>query len=299
MSRRVTASRVTYLVISLSLCSSLLHSASLQAEEAPSVEEVARQLANPNTSLGSLAFPVDYVKYRGSTPGADDQSAWKISFQPILPYPIADGTNLFVRPLIPVLVDQPVPIVAGESVPPEGDVFPDDFGETGTQLGDISFDVAIGHSFESGTVLVGGLVGTLPTATDDRVGLDQYLLGPEVLIGQGGKWGFVGLMVNHQWDVAGEDSFDTSITGGQYFYTINLKNAWQIQAQPTWSYNHEAESGNRWTVPLGIGVSKTTVLGKTPWKFSLQYWHYLESPENFGTDYQIRFQITPVIALPW
>ena len=30
------------------------------------------------------------------------------------------------------------------------------------------------------------------------------------------------------WDIAGDDDFDTSITGGQYSYAFNLKNGWQI-----------------------------------------------------------------------
>jgi len=267
------------------------------AEE--SAESVARELANPNTSLASLAFPIDFTRYDGDAPGADSQSAWRISFQPSLPYPINDSTNFFLRPLIPIYIDQPVPMVGGEAVPPQGDFTGQDFGSTGLQLGDISFDAAIGTTLGSGTVLVGGLVATLPTATDDRIGLDQYLLGPEFLIAQGGQRGLIGLMVSHQWDVAGENAYTTDVTAGQYFYTINLKNAWQIQATPTWSYNHEAEKGNRWTLPLGIGVSKTAVIGKTPWKFALQYWHYIESPDSFGPDYQIRFQISPVIKLPW
>lgn len=264
-----------------------------------SAESIARELANPNTSLASLAFPIDFTRYDGDLAEADSQSAWKISFQPSLPYPINETTNFFLRPLIPIYIDQPAPMVGGEAVVPPGDFTAQDFGSTGLQLGDISFDAAIGTTLASGTILVGGLVATLPTATDDRVGLDQYLLGPEFLIAQGGQRGLIGLMVSHQWDVAGEDAYKTDVTAGQYFYTINLKNAWQIQATPTWSYNHEAEKGNRWTLPLGIGVSKTTVIGKTPWKFALQYWHYVESPDSFGPDYQVRLQIAPVIKLPW
>ena len=266
---------------------------------AASASDVAKQLANPNTSLGALSFPIDFVQYDGDAPGASSESAWKLSFQPSFPYPLSDNTNLFVRPLIPVFIDQPVPVVGGDAIVPPGDAGIADFTGTGVQLGDISFDVAIGHTLDTGTVLIGGLVGTLPTATDDRVGLDQYLLGPEAMLAQQFKWGFLGLLVTHQWDVAGEDDYKTSITGGQYFYTINLKNAWQIQAQPTFSYNHEAESGDRWTVPLGIGVAKTAIFGKTPWKFALQYWHYLEAPDSFGPEYQIRFSVTPVIPLPW
>ena len=270
-----------------------------QDETGASAEDVAQQLANPNATLAFLAFPIDYLGFRGEAQGASDQSALKVSFQPSIPYPLSASTNFFVRPLVPVLVDQPVPVVGGESIPPGGDFGTEEFGNTGTQLGDISFDAAIGHTLSNGIVLFGGMVGTLPTGTDDRVSLNQYLLGPEAFIGRASEWGFVGVLLSHQWDIAGEDAYDTSITAGQYFYTINLKNAWQIQAQPTFSYNHEGESGNRWTFPLGTGISKTVIAGTTPLKFSLQYWYYLESPEAFGTDYQIRFQITPVIPLPW
>ena len=62
----------------------------------------------------------------------------------------------------------------------------------------------------------------------------------------------LGVLISHQWDIAGEDDFDTSITGGQYFYTFNLNDGWQINGSPTFSYNHEASSGNEWTLPLGF-----------------------------------------------
>ena len=203
--------------------------------------------------------------------------------------------NLFVRPLIPIILDQPVPVVGDQVITTAAS----NFDDVGVELGDIGFDVGLGKSFTNGMVLVGGVVGTLPTATDDAVGLDQYLLGPEFLMAKVGSWGAAGLLVTHQWDVAGEDSFDTSITGGQYFFTYNLGNAWQISMSPTFSYNHEAESGNRLAFPVGFGVSKTKIFGSTPWKFNLQYWHYVESPDAFGPDFQIRFTATPVVPLPW
>lgn len=259
-----------------------------QAKNARSAEDVANELANPNTSLGFLAFQLDYITYDGDLPDADDQDAWRFNFQPSGPYPIAKGVNFFLRPLIPIILDQPV-----------FDVEEGDFENKGVDLGDISFDAAVGKSFSSGLQLIGGVVGTTPTATDDDLGLDQWLLGPEAFVGWKFKWGFLGALVSHQWDIAGEDDYSTSITSGQYFYTINLKNAWQIQAQPTWSYNHEADSDNKLTFPLGIGASKTIIVGKTPWKFSLQYWNYIESPDAFGPEHQIRFQVAPVVPLPW
>jgi len=47
-----------------------------------------------------------------------------------------------------------------------------------------------------------------------------------------------GVLVSHQWDIAGEDAVSTCITGGQYFYSINLRDGWQIAGSPTFSYYH-------------------------------------------------------------
>ena len=278
-----------------SLSPATLFAQDSQNDEATSAEAIAEKLANPNASVGQMSFPLDYIAYDGDAPGAGSQSSWRLSFQPSLPYSLGEGVNLFVRPLIPIILDQPVPVVGDQVITTAAS----NFDDVGVELGDIGFDVGLGKSFTNGMVLVGGVVGTLPTATDDAVGLDQYLLGPEFLMAKVGSWGAAGLLVTHQWDVAGEDSFDTSITGGQYFFTYNLGNAWQISMSPTFSYNHEAESGNRLAFPVGVGMAKTMILGSTPWKFSLQYWHYIESPDAFGPDFQIRFTATPVVPLPW
>ena len=89
------------------------------------------------------------------------------------------------------------------------------------------------------------------------------------------------------------------MTGGQYFYVINVKDGWQIGSSPTFSYNHEAASGQRWTVPVGIGVNKTSILNGRPWRFGLQFWSYVEAPDAFGPDWQVRFTVSPVVNLPW
>jgi len=253
----------------------------------PSAAEVAAALSDPNTNLGTMNTQLDYIAYGGTIPGAGSADATRMLFQPSLPYKLSDTTNLFVRPAIPVIFSQDVPQAGGG------------FTSEGIDLGDISFDAAVGKTLSGGIVLLGGVAGTLPTATNDSLGLDQWLLGPEFAVAKVGAKGVVGVLISHQWDVAGEDDFDTSITGGQYFYTLNLKDGWQVNGAPTFSYNHEATSGNKWTFPLAIGVTKTTFIGGRPWKFGVQYWHYLESPDNFGPDFQIRFIASPVVKLPW
>ncbi|MCP4898465.1 MAG: hypothetical protein GY906_15935 [bacterium] len=256
----------------------------------PTAAEIAAELANPNTPMGTLNTNFDFITFDGDLPGTGDQSALKVVFQPSLPYPLGGGTNFFLRPAIPIVFDQAVPAAGGG------------FESKGLELGDIGFDASFGFSFKSGkklNVLIAGMAGTIPTATDDALGLDQWLLGPEL----GGflvrKWGVVGIIASHQWNVAGEDSFDTSTTGGQYIYNFNLKDGWQITGSPAWSYNHNADSGDAWTLPLGGGIAKTAIWGGRPWKMSAQYWHFIKSPSAFGANHQIRVTIGPVVKLPW
>ena len=253
---------------------------------APSASEVAAALANPNTTMGTMSILFDLIAYDGDLPDAGSQRAFRATFQPSLPYPLSDTTNLFVRPLIPVIFSQDIPT-------------PDGFASKGVDLGDISFDVLVGTNLPGGFVVGGGVVGTLPTATDDSLGFDQWLLGPEVLGAKVSKWGVLGLQVTHQWDAAGADGEGTSITGGQYFYAVNLKNGWQINGAPVYSYNHNASSGNAWSFPLAVGVAKTSIIKGRPWKFNVQYWNYIVAPDSFGPNHQIRFIISPVVALPW
>jgi hypothetical protein len=38
-------------------------------------DEIAKELANPNTTLGTMAFPIDFVMYNGDLPDADKQNS--------------------------------------------------------------------------------------------------------------------------------------------------------------------------------------------------------------------------------
>ena len=256
----------------------------------PSAAEVAAELTNPNTTLGILTTLYDYKTFDGSTPNASKQYAQSITFQPSLPYPLSEGRNLFFRPAFPLIIEQPV--IGSTS----------EFEDKGVELGDISYDTSMGFSFEVNNgknVILAGLSGSIPTATDKAVGSDQWLLGPEFGFTAVRKWGSAGFLLYHQWDFAGEDSFDTNLTGGQYVYNINLKDGWQITGSPTWSYNHEADSNNALTFPLAVGIAKTAIIYGRPWTMSVEYWNYVESPDEFGPEHQIRLSIAPIVPLPW
>jgi hypothetical protein len=277
----------------------------LEELDEETTSEIAAQLANPNTTLSTMNFNFDYINYQGDLPDAGSQNSVVMSFQPILPIPLSETMNLFVRPNIPIYFTQPTYGTNG-------------FENQGFNLGNISADVAVGKTFPSKTIGLIGAFGSFPTASNDALKSPYTLLGPELMVAQIFKWGVVGLLVNHAWSVnsldADADSFtiladdlwataaggeSASITAGQYFYAVNLKNGWQILGNPTFSYNHKAEKGNKLTLPIGTGVTKVAFFGKIPIKFNMQYWYYVESPDAFGPQHQIRFTVSPVLALPW
>ena len=273
------------------------------SEKEGNAASLAKELANPNATRGQLFNNFDYVRYDGNLPDSG-QNGFVYSFQPSLPVPLAEGVNLFIRPLIPIYLSQPT-------------VGPNGF-ESKTSFGNISADVAVGKNWPSKWMTLVGVFAGFPTAGNKELRSNFTTMGPEIVVGKATSWGFVGVMVNHAWSLNSKDpdpqSFTTlsdsfwtttagrekaSVTAGQYFYTVNLKNGLQIQGTPTWAYNHEGTDGNKFTFPIGGGLTKVTHFGKLPIKFNLQYWYYIAAPDNFGPKHQIRLSLVPIINLPW
>jgi hypothetical protein len=186
----------------------------LQAQEAAedgggsaSAEEIAQQLANPNTPLASLNFKLQYREFKGTLTGANGQSGTTLLFQPSLPFPLDNGDSILFRPAIPLQFDFPAPSAG-----------PQNF-DSKTGLGDITFDLAYARTTDSGLLIATGFVSTLPTATDDALGSDRITLGPELLIGKLTQTYVIGAFPNHQWDVGGSGNKDISVTSMQLFGT--------------------------------------------------------------------------------
>jgi hypothetical protein len=273
---------VTILII---LTLSALPSFAQQVDNTSDADAIAKEMANANTTLGSLNFQFDYVHFRGSLPGADQQNSISFSFQPILPYPVKQGLNVFFRPLIPVILAGPVYQESGEF-------------ESKSGLGDIAIDLVVGKTWKSKWVTLFGLETSLPTGTGS-LSSGRTTLGPDFYFGKNLKGGAAGLLLYQTWTLNKNDELGTeSITGGQYFYAIFLKNAWQIQSGPVWSYNSKAE-GTKWTLPLGTGVAKIWKFNKTAVMFAVEYWYYLASADPIGPQHLVRLQVAPVVPLPW
>ena len=247
---------------------------------APSSDELAAELSNPNTAVATLTFKNQFRWFEGDLPDADDQSSYTLLFQPALPFVLDSGDKIIWRPAIPFIVDQPI-------FDPEKLDFD---GKTG--LGDIVFDLAYAPKTDSGLLLAYGLITSLPTATDDALGTDRWTLGPELLIGKASSSIVYGLFPNHQWDIGGSGDTDISLTSIQAFYTYLPGGGWNIGSGPTITYDWEAE---QWTVPLQINAGKTVAINGRPWKFSVELSYYVEKSDAFGPEWMLSLNIAPVV----
>ena len=71
----------------------------------------------------------------------------------------------------------------------------------------------------------------------------------------------------------------------------NLADGWYLTSSPIMTANWKADSGDKWTVPVGAGVGKLFKVGKLPINTSLQGYYNAEKPNSFSSDWQLRFQV--------
>lgn len=257
--------------------------ATSHASAQTSAAEAAKELANPNTALASLTFKNIYTSFTGDLPGADDESGFTTLFQPSLPFPLANGDKIIWRPAVPIIGDQPV--FDGTTANFDS--------ESG--IGDIGFDLLYSTTSETGRLTGYGLFATMPTATEESIGKDKWTLGPEIFLGQVSSKSVIGALVNHQWDIGGSDDVveDVSITTFNIFASLLPGGGWNYGSAPIISYDWESED---WTLPMNFNVGKTVVLGGRPWKISAEVNYFVEQADQFGPDWSIALNLTPVVS---
>jgi hypothetical protein len=218
----------------------------------------------------------------------DAQIGGRMILQPIMPIPLY-GTGehawkLITRPVIPVLFSQPVPTGVDTFDHPGG-------------LGDITLPMLVvpptGH-----WILGLGPTWLFPAATQDAFGRQQWGVGPAAVVGYTTKEFTAFVFPQYFFGIGGwnnKDTPDASYLSLFYGFFYNLPNAWQVGMNPTISYDNRALSGNKWNVPVGLTVAKTTKIGAVPVKFQLGLEYSVVKQDTFGQVAQIKLNVIPVI----
>jgi hypothetical protein len=169
-----------------------------------------------------------------------------------------------------------------------------------TGLGDIQLLVLAGPNDGKGLVWGAGATFKFPTASDDNLGRGKYQAGPAAMLFHMGKPWVIGVLAQHWSSLAGDDVRDSvSQTDIQYIIRRSIPGAISIGTGPTISINWEEDSDNRVTLPVGLGITKTTRWGKTPFKLRAEVHYSIISPDDFGSTWNLRLQVTPVIPSPF
>jgi len=146
----------------------------------------------------------------------------------------------------------------------------------------------------AGRVIWGlGPTVTFPTATDDLLGSEKWSAGPAlVVLTMPGKW-VLGVLANNQWSFAGDDARpDVNAFLLQYFVNYNLQQGWYLTSSPVNTASWDADSEDRWTVPLGGGVGKIFRAGRQPMNAQAGVYFNAVKPDDLPTaDWTLRLQL--------
>ena len=250
--------------------------------------ELGAKLANPLSNVWALFTEFDWNFKKGDITDGSHKNEYTMLFQPVLPIPLTESWKLITRPVVPVISTE-IPQLSAT-----GDI---DFDrENG--LGDIQLPLVFVPKAKDGSKWMWGAGPTFifPTATNDDLGAEKWQAGPSAALIYKTKKLTTGTFGQYWWDFAGWG--DESTSGGSvlYLFFYNLPKAWQIGTNPTITYNHKADSDNKWNVPIGLTLAKTTKIGKLPIKFQFGGQYSVVHEEDYGTRWQIKLNIIPVIS---
>ncbi len=190
---------------------------------------------------------------------------YNLNVQPVFPIMLSANWNLVARTIIPILnqpSSAPPPVCAG----PGG--CPSTFG-----IGNVQEQLFFGPKTKPGQLIwAAGPIFQFPTATPGTLGTGKWAAGPDaVALVTPGKW-VMGALVAQLWSVAGPSSQpNVNSFLVQPFINYNLVRGWAISTAPIMTANWTLH-GNKWTVPLGGGFSKTFKDGGQLMQLSVLYY---------------------------
>jgi hypothetical protein len=224
------------------------------------------------------AVPLQFNWFSGGP--LEDRTLYNLNFQPVFPFKLGKY-NLTARTIVPYL-DIPV--------------------GTGTErldgIGDIQQQFFFSPAGDHAMTIGAGPILSYPTATNDAVRTGDWAAGPTVvLVYMTGPFVLGGLF-SQLWTFAGDDiGPNINMFTFQPFINYNLANGWALGFAPVITANWAAEDDETWTVPLGLGITKVTAIGKQPLSLGLQYYNNVERPSTTGQS-QIRLVISFLFPHP-
>lgn len=236
---------------------------------------LAKAAQNPVADLVSVPLQLNM----NFDTGPEDDVQMVLNVQPVYPFTLNENWNLITRTIVP-LISQP------------------DFGvfnkrENG--IGDVQFSAFLSPKSptQGGWIWGAGAIAQLDTATDDRLGQGAWGLGPTaVALRARGPW-VTGALVNNVWSVSEEDDrAEVNRFLLQPFINYNFLSSpgRYLTFAPIITADWEADSNERWLIPIGLGIGQITRFGGQAVNLQASFYINVEAPEQ-APDWQLRLQL--------
>ena len=235
-------------------------------------EDLAKKAQNPLADI--ISMPLQWNTDFGI--GPHDREASVLNIQPIYPVDLGEGRTLINRMIAPL--PKYVPDAAQSSG-----------SETG--LGDIILMNWYTPAPKGKFMWGAGSVTVWPTASDDKLGDDKFSIGPSAVLVYMDPQFIAASVIQAWWSVGGDsDAPDVGIFYWQPIVSYFLPERWYLITAPVILADLEADSGQKWIVPLGGGIGKMFNWGKLPMDLTTQAYSYIEAPDG-GPDWMFRLQL--------
>jgi len=237
-----------------------------------SSEDLAKLAQNPIANLISVPFQ-NNTNFNYGTEGGTQNI---LNIQPVIPITLNKDWNLITRTIFPLIWQ-----------PRLGSQQEGTFG-----LGDTQFSAFLSPSDAKGWIWGVGAIAQLPTHTNSALGNNNWGLGPTAValhLSKGDPWVY-GTLINNLWSLGTSD--DASYNNGliQPFLNYNFKGGTYLTSAPIITVDWKAESGDRWTIPLGGGIGHIFHLGRLPVNTQISGYYNVVAPD-YGADWQLRAQV--------
>ncbi|MCI0441823.1 neuromedin U [bacterium] len=256
-------------IVTICLCFLAVLGLAQTPEGGQAASDLAKATQNPVSNIISIPFQFNF----NSGGGLGDKTFFNLNFQPVIPFKVTDGLNLIARTIVPI-----VSVPAGDA--------------RFSGIGDIQEQLFFASSKATSTVVGIGPIFSFPTATADVSRTGSWAAGPNGVVVKTTKHFVLGALINQLWTFA-DDGDDVKVNQFllQPFVNFNFGKGWALTTGPSITANWDAPDGEQWTVPVGMGIARTTVFAKRPMTLAIAYYHNVEHPSGAAAN-QLRIQVT-------
>jgi len=238
--------------------------------------DVAKQLSNPLANMVSIPFQFNWQVHVAPF----DSTRFVLNLEPVVPFTLNENWSLIMRFILPFM-GEPVTAAGG-------------FPQSGTS--DITLSLFISPSKSKVVWGIGPAFG-IPTSTDPQLTSGKFSVGPTaVVLRQEGAW-TVGALVNQLWSYGSVASYFTRSVNQMYlqpFVAYQMPHAVTVAVNSESTFDWEAPSGQKSTVPINAFISKVTRLGPFPFQVQGGGGYYVARPEG-AQHWQVRLNFTLIL----